>query len=114
MQSKWQEVGKYGQSVWYDNVARPALESGHLARIKEEDNVTGGTSNPSIFANAVTGSDLYDDEIRAAAPDESVQSVFERAAVTDIRRASDLMRDVWERTDGKDGYISLEVEADLA
>jgi transaldolase len=114
VQSKWQELGQHGQSVWYDNVARPALESGLLERIMREDAVTGGTSNPSIFANAVTGSDLYDEDIRAAGPDESAQEVFERGAITDIQRACDLMRPVWERTDGADGYISLEVEADLA
>jgi transaldolase len=114
VQSKWLELEQYGQSVWYDNVARPALESGLLERIMREDGVSGGTSNPSIFANAVTGSDLYDDDIRAAGPDESAQAVFERCAITDIQRACDLMRPIWERTEGHDGYISLEVEADLA
>ena len=114
MQSRWQEVGQFGQSVWYDNVARPALESGLLKRIMDEDAVTGGTSNPSIFANAVTSSDLYDDDIRAADASESVQSVFERCAIADIQRACDLMRPAWERSGGLDGYISLEVEADLA
>jgi transaldolase len=114
VQSKWQELGRYGQSIWYDNVARPALESGLLERLMREDAVTGGTSNPSIFANAVTGSDLYDEDIRAADPAESVQQVFERAAIADIQRACDLMRPIWERTGGGDGYISIEVEADLA
>ncbi len=114
MASKWLDLEQHGQSIWYDNVARPALESGLLERLMAEDGVSGGTSNPSIFAAAVTGSDHYDDDIRNAGADESVQQVFERCAVADIQRACDLMRPVWERTNGDDGYISLEVEADLA
>ena len=60
MASKWLEVGQFGQSVWYDNVARPAVETGLLARIIDEDGVTGGTSNPSIFAKNVEESGAYD------------------------------------------------------
>jgi len=114
MPSKWRELEALGQSVWYDNVARPALESGLLERLMDEDNVTGGTSNPSIFAKAVNESDLYDDDIRAAPDGDTAQQVFDRLAGQDIQRACDLMRPVWERTQGLDGYISLEVEADLA
>jgi transaldolase/glucose-6-phosphate isomerase len=114
MSSKWTELASLGQSVWYDNVARPALENGLLERFMREDNVTGGTSNPSIFAKAVLESDLYDDDIRAAEPGDSPDDVFARLAVQDIQRACDLMRPVWERTNGQDGYISLEVEASLA
>ena len=86
MASKWLELEQHGQSIWYDNVARPALESGLLERLMADDGVSGGTSNPSIFATAVTGSDLYDDDIRNAGSDESVQQVFERCAVADIQR----------------------------
>jgi transaldolase len=114
MSSRWQALAGLGQSVWYDNVARPALESGHLAKIVAEDGVTGGTSNPSIFAKAVEDSDLYDGEIAGAAADDSVQTIFERAAVSDIRRACDLLRPAWEASGGRDGFISLEVEASLA
>jgi transaldolase len=114
MPSKWTELAALGQSVWYDNVARPALESGHLAKIVAEDGVTGGTSNPSIFAKAVEDSDLYDGEITGAAADDTVETIFERAAVADIRRACDLMRPAWEASGGRDGFISLEVEASLA
>ena len=114
MASKWLEVGQFGQSVWYDNVARPALASGLLERIVREDGVTGGTSNPAIFAKAVMESDLYDDAIRAADPSLAPADVFQLLAVDDIRRACDLLAPVWQRTGGADGYISLEVEADLA
>ena len=79
--SRWTAVAELGQSIWYDNVARPALASGHLARLVEEDKVTGGTSNPSIFSKAVLDSDLYDDELRAASAGDSDAQVFERCAV---------------------------------
>ena len=114
MASKWTELARERQSVWYDNVARPALESGLLERLMREDNVTGGTSNPSIFAKAVQDSDLYDEDVRSADPGDSPNQVFDRLAVQDIQRACDLMRPVWERTEGLDGYVSLEEEADLA
>src|SRR6202790_4851067 len=78
--SRWRQLAALGQSVWYDNVARPALASGLLKRILEEDHVTGGTSNPSIFAAAVSGSDVYDHDIRASGPTESVGALFERLA----------------------------------
>jgi transaldolase/glucose-6-phosphate isomerase len=114
MSSKWTEIGQYGQSVWYDNVARPALASGLLERLRDADHVTGGTSNPSIFAKAVLDSDLYDDDIADADADASPNEVFLKLAIADIQNACDVMRGVFESTGGLDGYISLEVEADLA
>jgi transaldolase len=114
MTSKWNALRDLGQSVWYDNVARPALDSGLLAKLMAEDNVTGGTSNPSIFANAVLKSDLYDADIASAPADATPQEIFERAAAADITRACDMMRPVWEAAGGRDGFISLEVEADRA
>jgi transaldolase len=112
--SRWRQLAVLGQSVWYDNVARPALRSGLLERIVEEDHVTGGTSNPSIFAQAVDSSDLYDEEIGSAPPEESTESLFERLAVADIQQACDVVRGVWDRTGGQDGYISIEEEASIA
>jgi transaldolase len=112
--SRWTAVADLGQSIWYDNVARPALASGHLANLVTVDRVTGGTSNPAIFSKAVLESDLYDAELRAAGPGDSDEQVFEGCAVEDIRRACDLLRPVWDATDGRDGYISIEEEAALA
>jgi transaldolase len=112
--SRWTAVAELGQSIWYDNVARPALADGHLERLIEEDAVTGGTSNPSIFAKAVLDSDLYDEQLTAAPPGDSDAQVFERCWIQDIQGACDLVRPVWERTGGRDGFISLEEEADLA
>jgi transaldolase len=113
-ESRWVAVADLGQSVWYDNVARPALVSGHLAQLVDRDHVTGGTSNPSIFAKAVLESDVYDEELGAAPASDSDAEVFERCWIEDIQRACDLVRPVWERTGGRDGYISIEEEADLA
>lgn len=112
--SAWRLLGLLGQSVWYDNVARPALRSGLLERLVREDHVTGGTSNPSIIARAVDSSDVYDADIRSASPTASDAAVAERLVVADIRDACDLLQQVWERTAGQDGYISLEEEARLA
>jgi transaldolase/glucose-6-phosphate isomerase len=112
--SRWTAVAELGQSIWYDNVARPALADGHLARLVEEDAVTGGTSNPSIFAKAVLDSDLYDAQLAAAPAGDGDAEVFERCWIEDIQRACDLVRPVWERTGGRDGYISIEEEAELA
>jgi transaldolase/glucose-6-phosphate isomerase len=112
--SRWHELAELGQSVWYDNVARPALASGLLERLIAEDHVTGGTSNPSIFAKAVLESDLYDEEFAAAPGGWSPEQIFERCAIADIRHAADLLRPVWERTRGADGYVSIEEEASVA
>jgi transaldolase len=114
VESRWAAVPALGQSVWYDNVARPALADGHLAQLVEHDRITGGTSNPTIFSKAVLDSDVYDDELGAAPASDSDAEVFERCWIEDIQRACDLVRPVWERTGGRDGYISLEEEADLA
>jgi len=112
--SRWHALAELGQSVWYDNVARPALASGLLERLIAEDHVTGGTSNPSIFAKAVLESDLYDEEFAAAPTGWSPEQIFERCAIADIRHAADLLRPVWERTRGADGYVSIEEEASVA
>ncbi len=77
MASKWLGVGQFGQSVWYDNVARPAVETGLLAKIMVEDGVTGGTSNPSIFAKNVEDTDAYDAAIAAFPADATAVQIFE-------------------------------------
>ena len=114
MASKWLDVGRYGQSVWYDNVARPAVESGLLARIMEEDGVTGGTSNPAIFAKNLEESGVYDEAIRAFPADATPAQIFEPLWIQDIQAACDVMRPAFDRAHGADGFISIEVEADLA
>ena len=84
MASKWLEVGQFGQSVWYDNVARPAVQTGLLQRIIDEDGVTGGTSNPSIFAKNVEESGLYDDAIRAVPASATAAEAFQIEVEADL------------------------------
>ncbi|MEI6688762.1 MAG: transaldolase [Thermoleophilia bacterium] len=114
MASKWLGVGQFGQSVWYDNVARPAVETGLLAKIMVDDGVTGGTSNPSIFAKNVEDTDAYDAAIAAFPADATAVQIFEPLWIQDIQAACDVMRPAFDASNGADGFISIEVEADLA
>ena len=104
-----------GQSVWYDNISREVLNNGSLGRLIQVGEVQGVTSNPAIFQKAMSGSAAYDDEIRALRQaGRDWPGVYEGLAVDDIRRGADLLRPVYDRTGGADGYISLEVAPDLA
>ena len=91
------------------------LDSGQLAALMADDSVVGVTSNPTIFQKALAEGDLYDEQLRevAATTDDPVE-IFFALAMDDIREACDLMRPVWERTDGIDGFVSLEVDPTLA
>lgn len=98
-----------GQSLWLDNITRRMLDSGQMARYIEQYSVTGLTSNPSIFDKAIQSGD-YDDEIRdRAAHGLTGEDLFFTLAIEDLRRAADLFLPVFERTDGLDGWVSLEV-----
>jgi transaldolase len=104
-----------GQSVWLDYVARGVLDSGQLRNWIELDGVSGVTSNPSIFEKAIVGSRDYDTSIRALALDgKSAEEIYQRITVEDIKRAADLLCDTYQRTKGRDGYVSLEVSPRLA
>jgi transaldolase len=104
-----------GQSLWLDNITRPLLDSGTLARYIDELDVTGLTSNPTIYDRAIGGSDSYDAEIAAAArAGTSGEDTFFEVALSDLRRAADLFRPVHDRTGGVDGFVSLEVSPLLA
>ncbi len=109
------EIMKLGQSIWYDNIRRAMLESGDLAKKIEEDDLRGVTSNPTIFEKAITGSTDYDEQMRASvAAGKSVHEIYEDLVVDDIGRAADILKPVYDKTDGIDGYISLEVNPGLA
>jgi transaldolase len=102
-------------SVWVDSLSREMLETGHLARLMDEDAVVGVTSNPTIFQKALSTGEWYDEQLREALErTDDTKEVFFALAVEDIKRACDLMRPVWERTNGVDGYVSIEVDPDLA
>lgn len=104
-----------GQSIWYDNIQRQLLENGELAGLIEKGIIYGVTSNPSIFNNAIGKSDDYDDDLIPLAKDgKTAEEIFESLAVEDIRAAADLFRGLYESTKGGDGYVSLEVNPDLA
>ena len=104
-----------GQSLWLDNITRPLLDSGTLARYIGELDVTGLTSNPTIYDRAIGGSDAYDKQIAAAAgAGASGEDTFFELALDDLRRAADLFRPAYDRTDGVDGFVSLEVSPLLA
>jgi transaldolase len=103
-----------GQSLWLDNITRKMLDSGELARYVAEYSVTGLTSNPSIFDKAIESGD-YDDEIRDKAAHGRIgEELFFDLAIEDLRRAADLFLPIHERTDGVDGWVSLEVSPLLA
>jgi transaldolase len=104
-----------GQSLWLDNITRDLLSSGTLARYIAELSVTGLTSNPSIFEHALKGSAAYDDAIRAGVKaGRAGEALFFDLAIDDLTRAADLFRPVYQRTDGVDGWVSLEVSPLLA
>jgi transaldolase len=106
---------RLGQSIWIDFIHRGTTRGGELARMVREDAVTGLTSNPAIFEKAIAGSRDYDEDIgRLVREGLSAAEVYERLAVEDIREAADVMRPVYNRTRGGDGYVSLEVSPHLA
>jgi transaldolase/glucose-6-phosphate isomerase len=105
-----------GQSLWYDNIRRGLLASGELAELICEGGIRGVTSNPAIFEKAIAGSTDYDEAIRSAltAGLDTAIDLYERLAIEDIQGAADLLRGTWDASDGRDGYVSLEVSPYLA
>ena len=109
------EIMKLGQSIWYDNIRRALLISGDLQKKIDEDDLRGVTSNPTIFEKAITGSTDYDDQLRSlVSSGVSVKDIYEALVIDDIARAADILKPVYHKTDGIDGYISLEVSPRLA
>ena len=114
MENAIQELQRLGQSVWYDNIRRGMIESGEFGRLIEAG-VTGLTSNPTIFEKAISGTADYEGALRdLAGTGKSVDEVYETLAMEDIRAAADLLRPVYDRTEGADGYASFEVDPHLA
>ena len=110
-----QQLHNLGQSLWLDNITRDLLESGTLKRYIEELSVTGLTSNPTIFDHAIKNSAAYDSAITAQLKKgTSTEALFFDLALEDITRAADLFRPIYEKTNGIDGWVSLEVSPLLA
>jgi len=105
-----------GVSIWLDTLSRELLESGAFATLIAEYCVTGATSNPTIFAKAITSSDRYDDQIRALVTSgtRDPEELFFALALDDVRRAADVLRPTYDATDGQDGFVSFECTPDLA
>jgi transaldolase len=114
-ESRLDQLSAAGVSVWIDSLSREMLHSGSLAELMANDAVVGVTSNPTIFQKALAEGDLYDEQLReVAATTDDATEIFLELAMDDIREACDLMRPVWERTEGVDGFVSLEVLPELA
>jgi transaldolase/glucose-6-phosphate isomerase len=108
-------LNSLGQSVWFDYIRRLDLVSGHIKSLIDNDGVSGITSNPSIFEKAIAGSNDYDAAIRKLVEaGEETPQIFEALEVEDIRTAADLFRPVYDSTEGRDGFVSIEVAPTLA
>jgi transaldolase len=110
-----QKLHELGQSIWLDNITRDLLTSGTLKRYLSELSLTGLTSNPTIFDQAIKSSSAYDSAIRAKLKEgKSGEKLFFELAIEDLSQAADMFRPVWDRTNGVDGWVSLEVSPLLA
>ena len=107
-------LSSLGQSVWIDFLSRESIRGGHLQSLIDEDSVVGATPNPTIFQKAMASSDAYEDQLRELDAELDVKDVFWALAEQDIRDACDLFRPVWDAGEGRDGYVSLEVDPRLA
>src|SRR6184192_4193839 len=109
------ELKVLGQSVWLDDIDRGDLLSGRFGRLIDEDGLAGATGNPTIFEHSITHDTTYDEQMQQLIHQEkSAQEIYEALAVTDEQTVADLLRPVYERTGGQDGFVSIEVSPYLA
>lgn len=109
------KIQQHGQSIWLDLLDRNIMDSGKLQSLIDDDDLRGLTSNPSIFEKAISGSADYDDDIAKLSKNEDNNSaIFFDMAIADIQRAADIFKPVFDKTEGKDGFVSLEVSPYLA
>src|SRR5688500_10666450 len=107
-------LAQLGQSIWFDNISRSLLTTGALQDLVDEG-VLGVTSNPTIFEKAISSSPDYDSQLKSAAPHtKDPEQLFETLAIKDIQDAATVLRPVYDRLEGADGYVSLEVSPRLA
>ena len=114
--NRLQRLHEAGVSIWLDMLSRDLLDSGGFAALIAASAVTGATSNPTIIAKAITGSDAYDDQIRSEVSSgvRDTQELFFALALDDVGRAADLLRPTYDAGDGRDGFVSFECTPDLA
>lgn len=109
------EIQEFGQSIWLDYIRRSMITSGELKRLIEKDGLRGVTSNPSIFDKVISGSDDYDSAIHVLAmEDKGIEDIYHALTVEDIRMTADVFRDLFDRSGGENGFVSLEVNPHLA
>jgi transaldolase len=114
-ESRLHQLSELGQSVWIDYLSRRLIKEGELERLMREDAVVGVTSNPTIFQKAISEGDAYDQQMREVlAEEDDAKEVFIKLAVKDVQDACDLLRSVWDEGQGQDGYVSIEVDPNLA
>src|SRR4051794_35607293 len=107
-------ITELGTSIWLDQIRLNLIESGELERLVKYESLRGVTSNPAILEKAILGSDDYDELIEEAAREGlDNRSIYERLAVKTVRDACDVLRPVWDES-GADGFVSIEVEPDIA
>jgi transaldolase len=115
MKNPLAQIPDYGQSIWLDYIRRNFISSGELKALIDNDDLRGVTSNPAIFEEAIAHSDDYTEAIAKLAKEgKSSEEIFLAIAVEDVQNAADLFKEVYERTNGLDGYVSLEVSPSLA
>ncbi|HUO12252.1 MAG TPA: transaldolase family protein, partial [Caulobacteraceae bacterium] len=109
-------LGDCGQSVWLDYLRRSLIQGGELKTLIDRDGLKGATSNPTIFKKAMVDSDEYDEAMTALTAQESlsISEIYERLAIPDIQGAADVLREVYDATGGRDGFVSLECSPYLA
>ena len=109
------ELKALGQSVWLDDIDRGQLRSGLFGRLIDEDGLSGATGNPTIFEHSITHSSTYDEQMQQLLREgKSAPEIYEALAITDVRTVADLLRPTYDRTEGQDGFVSIEVSPYLA
>ena len=112
-----ERLRRCGQSIWLDFISRDLIRSGELKQMVEHDDLTGVTSNPTIFEKAIDGGHDYDQSLRrllAADPQLTAYELYERMSIEDVRMTADVLRSVYDQTHGADGFVSIEVSPHLA
>lgn len=109
------QLHELGQSPWYDNIDRTQLNAGEFQRMLKEDSILGVTANPTIFEKSISAGHSYDEQIAdLISKGKSTSEIYEAVVISDIRTVADLLRPVYDSSNGQDGYVSLEVSPDLA
>jgi transaldolase len=109
------QIKNFGQSIWYDNIQRSFITAGKLANMVSEDGVCGVTSNPTIFEKAIGGSSDYDAEIKKlVAGGKTADEIYDSLTIKDVSLAADVLSETYRASEGKDGYVSIEVSPKYA